>query len=72
MITVQMNIRLHCDNPECNNTLHFTGFFPLGANTQEIFEQIDYEERWTPWRYRKESNELFCSMSCEGEVYEQN
>lgn len=69
MITVQMNIRLHCDNPKCNETKHFTDFFPLGATTQEIFEQVDYEERWTHWRYRKDSDELFCSLGCEKDVY---
>lgn len=70
MITVQMNIRLHCANPKCNETKHYTGFFPLGATTEEIYQEIDYEERWTSWRYRKESDELFCSIYCEEEVYD--
>ena len=69
MITVQMNIYLQCDNPNCNETLHYSGYFPLGANQKDIFEQMEYELRWTHWRYRKTSDELFCSVACEEKVY---
>lgn len=72
MITVQMNLILHCDNPKCNETKHFTGYLPIGAGVKEIFEEVDYQERWTTWRYRKSSNELFCSVYCEEEVHGEN
>ncbi len=72
MIKVQMNLTLHCDNPKCNETKHYTGYFPLGATTQDIFQEIDYEERWTHWRYRKSTGELFCSVYCEEEVHGEN
>lgn len=67
MIKVQMNLVLHCDNPECDSDEHFTAYLPLGSTEEEIVS-VYHQKHYTSWWYSRDAKKLFCSRYCGEEV----
>lgn len=71
MIKVQMNVTIHCDNPECDSDEHFTAYLPLDSTEEEIISEFIYQKRYTSWWYSRDAKKLFCNPYCgEAENYE--